>query len=1048
MADLRRRPPAGRGPGARLPSGSVRLARYGLLEVDRAARLLSGLGLWDTETQTPVDDPAAAVLSALSQVGDPDLALLSLDRVADAVDRADGAAVDRADGAAVGRDDGAPGGRDELLAALREDRDLRERLLGVLGASAALVDDLVAHPDTWRDLRGGGPVEYQPTAEELRVELLTAVGAPADGEPTWGSGGARARGAGPDVVADLRAAYRRRLLLLAARDVTDVQDVESVAAELADLAGATIAAALAMAAAALPEGAAPARLAVIGMGKCGGRELNYVSDVDVVYVAEPATPDVDQQAALRTATTLAAELMRICHAVAWPVDAALRPEGKDGPLVRTLASHEAYYVKWARTWEFQALLKARPLAGDRALGDAWSAMIDPHVWKAADRDGVVADVQAMRRRVEASLPAREAERELKLGPGGLRDIEFAVQLLQLVHGRADESLRSGTTLTALQALIDGGYIGRRDGDSLADSYRFLRTVEHRLQLQRLRRTHTLPADEAGLRWLAQGLEYRPDSRGDAVQVFSAERARHAREVRRLHEKLFYRPLLEAVSRVPSEALRLTPEQATARLGILGFADPTGALRHLEALTGGVSRRAAIQRTLLPAMLQAFSDAPDPDAGLLAYRQVSDMLGRTPWYLRLLRDEGLVAVRMAQLLGTSRYVADLLGRDPEALQLLADDGELMPRPARALRSSLRTAVGRYTEPVAAVAAARALRRRELLRIASADLLGLIDGDAVGQALSDVADAVLDAALSVARRSVAGTRGVSELPMRIAVLAMGRLGGQEVGYASDADVMFVHEATPGATESEAAAAASAVAEELRRLLSVPAPDPPLGVDASLRPEGRQGPLSRSVGSFEAYYRRWSSVWEAQALLRARPVAGDEDLMRRFAEIADPVRYPEGGLPVSGVVEIRRIKARVDNERLPRGADPATHTKLGRGGLADVEWTVQLLQLRHAHEVPALRTPRTLDALRAAVDAELIAEPDAAALAAAWRLATRVRNATMLVRGRPSDQLPRHGRELVGVTRAVGRPAGSDPGEFVDDYLRTMRRARQVVERVFYA
>jgi glutamate-ammonia-ligase adenylyltransferase len=1039
MADLRR---PGRGPATSPPPGLVtaagtrpasargRLARYGLLDAGRAASLLGpdGLGLWEPDTQTPIDDPAAAVLTALSQTGDPDLALRSLDRVA-----------------------GAAG--PELVDALRGDRAFRDRLLGVLGASAALADDLAANPGTWRDLLTDGPVEYEPSTEGLRRELLAAVGGDPGATPTWGSGGARARGAGPDVVADLRTAYRRRLILLAARDVTGMQDVEAVAAELADLAGAAVAAALAMAAADLPDDAAPARLAVVGLGKCGGRELNYISDVDVLYVAEPADAGggpapagTDPQPALRTAATLATTMMRICHTVAWPVDAALRPEGKDGPLVRTLASHEAYYRKWARTWEFQALLKARTLAGDEALGDTWGALVAPLVWRAADRDGVVADVQAMRRRVEASLPAKEADRELKLGPGGLRDI--AVQLLQLVHGRTDETLRSGTTLTALQALIDGGYVGRKDGDSLADAYRFLRAVEHRLQLQRLRRTHRLPSDEAGLRWLAQSLGFRGDARGGAVAVFSAERARLSREVRRLHEKLFYRPLLEAVARVPSEELRLSPEAAVARLGVLGFADPAGALRHLEALTGGVSRRAAIQRTLLPAMLQAFSDAPDPDAGLLAYRQVSDMLGRTPWYLRLLRDEGLVAVRMARLLGTSRYVADLLGRDPEALQLLADDTELAPRPADALRSSLRTAVGRYAEPVAAVAAARALRRRELLRIASADLLGLLDTVQVGRALSDVADAVLDAALAVALRSVAASRGGGELPMRMAILAMGRLGGAEVGYSSDADVMFVHEPVPGAAESDAAAAASAVGEELRRLLSVPAPDPPLGNDATLRPEGRQGPLSRSLTSFEAYYRRWSSVWEAQALLRARPVAGDRDVARRFEALADPVRYPDGGLSSASVTEIRRIKARVDAERLPRGADPATHTKLGRGGLADVEWTVQLLQLMHAHEVPALRTPSTLAALEAAVEAELLAAADAAALASAWRLATRVRNATMLVRGRPSDQLPRHGRELVGVTRAVGWPAGSDPGEFVDDYLRTMRRARQVVERVFYA
>jgi glutamate-ammonia-ligase adenylyltransferase len=991
-------------------SSATRLIRFGFADVERAAELLGpdGVGLWDPGTVAPVDDAAAAVLTALGGTGDPDLALLTLHRMVGAAGNAD------------------------VVEALRSDHEFAVRLLRVLGASGALGDDLVARPKDWHLLLPGGSGFGRPSTVDLRSTLLAAV----DGC------------VGAEAVSALRLAYRRALLSLAARDLSGADDVDQVAAELSDLAAGTLSAALAIAQAALPEVAAAARLCVIAMGKCGGRELNYVSDVDVIFVAEPGDPDADAHAALRTATTLAANMMQICHDVAWPVDAALRPEGKDGPLVRTLASHEAYYTKWARTWEFQALLKARPVAGDLALGERWCAMVSPMVWRAADRDGIVGDVQAMRRRVESSLSARDADRELKLGPGGLRDIEFAVQLLQLVHGRADDTLRSGSTLTALAALTEGGYVGQLDGDALAASYRFLRTVEHRLQLQRLRRTHTLPMDPVALRWLAQSMGYRADSRGDAVEAFTAERARHARDVRRLHEKLFYRPLLEAVARVPTDDLRLSPEAATERLGVLGFADPAGALRHLEALTGGVSRRAAIQRTLLPAMLEAFADAPDPDAGLLSYRKVSEKLGRTPWYLRLLRDEGRVADRMARLLGTSHYVAELLARDPEALQLFADDGDLLPRTSGALLSSVDSAVSRHDDPVLAVSAARAIRRRELLRIASADLLGLLDVSAVGQALSDVTDAVVGAALTVAIRAVCRARKLDALPVTIAVIAMGRLGGAEVSYSSDADVMFVHEAVPGADEAEAAAVASAVAEELRRLLSAPAPDPPLGIDADLRPEGRQGPLSRSLASFTTYYERWSSVWEAQALLRARAFAGDSDLASRFLTLADRVRYPDGGLSAAGVIEVRRIKARVDAERLPRGADPATHTKLGPGGLADVEWTVQLLQLRHAHAVPGLRTTRTLEALTAAADAGLVEPADVVALTAGWRLATRVRGAMMLVRGTPSDQLPRRGLELTGVVRAVGHPSGTDPGEFVDDYLRTMRQAHRAVEQVFYA
>ncbi|MDQ1653583.1 MAG: [glutamine synthetase] adenylyltransferase / [glutamine synthetase]-adenylyl-L-tyrosine, partial [Cryptosporangiaceae bacterium] len=467
-----------------------------------------------------------------------------------------------------------------------------------------------------------------------------------------------------------------------------------------------------------------------------------------------------------------------------------------------------------------------------------------------------------------------------------------------------------------------------------------------------------------------------------------------------------------------------------------------------ALTAGVTRRAAIQRALLPTILQTFADAPDPDAGLLAYRRVSDKLGQTPWYLRLLRDEGLVAVRLAGLLGTSRYVADLLGRDPEALRLLADDAELVPRGPEALRTVLGSSAARHQEnPAAGIVAARALRRRELLRIASADLLGLVTPQQVGTALADVTDAVLDTALHSATQSVARARG-GDLPMRIAIIGMGRLGGAEMSYSSDADVLFVHEPLPGASDAEAAHAASAVAEELRRVLAAPSPDPPVGVDADLRPEGRQGPLSRSLVSFAGYYERWSKVWEAQALLRARPVAGDPSLGARFTELIDPLRYPAKGLSAAEATEIRRLKARVDAERLPRGADPSTHAKLGRGGLADVEWTVQLLQMQHAAEISSLQTPRTLEALTAARDAGLVTPADHEALVAAWLLATRVRNAIMLVRGRPSDQLPRRGPELAGVARVLGVPLGGDPGEFVDEYLRTMRRGRQAVERVFHA
>jgi glutamate-ammonia-ligase adenylyltransferase len=253
------------------------------------------------------------------------------------------------------------------------------------------------------------------------------------------------------------------------------------------------------------------------------------------------------------------------------------------------------------------------------------------------------------------------------------------------------------------------------------------------------------------------------------------------------------------------------------------------------------------------------------------------------------------------------------------------------------------------------------------------------------------------------------------------------------------MFVHQPVDGAGDVEAAKAAIEVATSLRAMLAAPSADPPLAVDADLRPDGRNGPLVRSLDAYRSYYAQWSAVWEAQALLRARPVLGDADLCAAFTELIDPLRWPAGGIGDDAVREIRRIKARVDAERLPRGADPATHFKLGRGGLADVEWTVQLLQMQSGWEVPGLRTTRTIQALTAAAEAGVLTAPDADALTQAWRFVSRIRNAGFLVRGKPAESLDELAHERAAVATLMGY-AESEP--LMDDYRRITRHARQAV------
>lgn len=977
----------------RVPS----VGRLGLVEESAAAEL-SQLG-WDAE-------PYVELLWSLSRAPDADIALRTLVRLSEAL------------------------GADwpELDAALITDRALRGRLFSVIGSSLAFGDHLVANPRSWKLLKGDLKL---PTPDELR-QVFSAVIDDSGTVPT-------------DVVPALRVAYRHQLMILAALDLAPTVENErvlsftAVGAHLSDLADAALTAALQVATANVCNGDPAPRLAVIAMGKCGARELNYVSDVDVIFVGENADS---------TITRVAGEMMRLASEAFFEVDAALRPEGKAGALVRTLESHVAYYQRWAKTWEFQALLKARPAVGDRELGQRYIEALMPMVWTACEREDFVPDVQAMRRRVVSLVPADQRDRELKLGTGGLRDVEFAVQLLQLVHGRTDPSLHVASTLDALAALGAGAYVGRDDSANLTASYEFLRLLEHRLQLQRLQRTHLLPApdDDEALRWLARAAHMRPDGTRDALGVLRDELKRQNLRVSKLHAKLFYQPLLESVGPSLGFAGGLSPAAAERQLAALGYEGPQSALTHLAALVNSSGRRGRVQAVLLPRLLDWLSDTPDPDSGLLAYRRISEALADQRWFLSTLRDESAVAKRLMWVLGTSAFVPDLLMRAPEVIQQYADGPagpKLLDTDPEAVARALIASSGRHPDQVRAIAAARTLRRRELARVASADLLGMLEVEQVCVALSSVWVAVLQCALEAVIRTHTPREGTA--PARIAVIGMGRLGGSELGYGSDADVMFVCDPADGVDDTVAVKWSVTVAEQVRALLGAPSDDPPLEVDINLRPEGRNGPLVRTLGSYAAYYGQWAQPWEVQALLRARPVAGDTDLGLRFIAMIDRIRYPQGGVSPESVREIRRIKARVDAERLPRGADPNTHTKLGRGGLADVEWTVQLLQLRHAHEVSALQSPSTLIALEGARRAELIPDEDSAQLKDAWLTATSARNALVLVRGRPTDQLPGPGRQLNAVAVAAGWPS-EDGGAFLDNYLRVTRRAKAVVSRVF--
>ncbi|HEY5247980.1 MAG TPA: bifunctional glutamine-synthetase adenylyltransferase/deadenyltransferase, partial [Dermatophilaceae bacterium] len=364
---------------------------------------------------------------------------------------------------------------------------------------------------------------------------------------------------------------------------------------------------------------------------------------------------------------------------------------------------------------------------------------------------------------------------------------------------------------------------------------------------------------------------------------------------------------------------------------------------------------------------------------------------------------------------------------------------------ALLATMRAGTRRKKTSDDAMTAARVVRRQELFRIAVADLTGQLDLAGVGTALTDLTCATLQSALDIAINGVEEETG-QPLGTRLLMVGMGSLGGGEMGYSSDADVMFVHRPDQGADETEAQKQATLVVQEVRRLLGAAGPDPQLVIDADLRPEGKSGPMVRSLAGFAAYYERWSLTWEAQALLRAAPVAGDADLGEAFCELINPIRWPQGGVSARAVREIRTLKARMESERLPRGADPKAHFKLGLGGLSDVEWTAQLVQLRHGYEIEGLRTTGTLAALTAAGEAGLIPLADVQTMTQSWRFASALRNASVLWRGRQVDSLPSDLQDADGIGRIVGRKAGAGD-ELAEAYRRLARRARVAVTHSFY-
>ena len=903
--------------------------------------------------------------------------------------------------------------RPGLVDRLEVDALFRNALLLVFGASRSLTDLCLSDP---------AALEVLDDLERRREPPRTGTGETETGR---------------DDATELSRWKRLELLRIAARDLTGLDGLPAVGRALTRMASQVLDSAWRIATAAEGEGGSGQRLAIIGMGKLGGGELNYSSDVDVMFVA------ADAGAADRIARAVL-DAARLC----FRVDVDLRPEGRDGPLVRTLESYEAYWDRWAHTWEFQALIKAGPVAGDPELGRLFVERAQDRLWGRAFTSDDLRAVRTMKARAEEIVVRRGvAERELKRGRGGIRDIEFAVQLLQLVHGRHDPTLRSPNTIEALAELGSSGYVDPEDAGDLDQAYRLLRTVEHRLQLVDEQQTHTLPTDEGAQERLARVMGYRDTAEAGARELLLEHLGRQQARVRSIHEHLFFRPLLDALSspgpgqgRLTVDAREITgsmpAEAVVTRLAAFGFADVERTRQALTELTRGLTRSSRLMQQMLPLLLGWLSDSPDPDLGLLGLRVLTTDEQRATELAVGFRESPEMARRLCLLLGTSARLGEVLEHNPDLMAALGQPGGLAPRSPQALGEGAATAVQWRPRVEERQRGLLRYRRREELRVAAADILE-VDPERQEPETRVAQERVAVTAGQLTALAGACLRAALDAlapPLPFAVVAMGRFGGAELSYTSDLDLLFVYD---GSTPAEFAQAEK-LGEDLMRFLAGPTPALRIyTVDLGLRPEGRDGPVSRSLEGYRAYFERWAQTWERQALLRARYVAGDRDLGGRFVELAQWRVWSEP-LTDSERRDIRRMKARIERERIPHGEDPQFHLKLGRGSLSDVEFTAQLLQLQHG-----VRATGTMEALDELAAAGALDGDDRAALGEAYRFCERTRNRWFLIKGAPGDALPSRPEQLARLSRSLG----TAPNDLREQYRRVTRRSRSVVERLFY-
>ncbi|MFH0822870.1 MAG: bifunctional [glutamate--ammonia ligase]-adenylyl-L-tyrosine phosphorylase/[glutamate--ammonia-ligase] adenylyltransferase [Pseudomonadota bacterium] len=859
-------------------------------------------------------------------------------------------------------------------------------------------------------------------------------------------------------------------LRVGCRDLSGAADVREVMREISDLAVACIRSALSFHRQLLESkhGRPPGVLSgmgfvVLGLGKLSGAELNFSSDVDLIFLRSPEEGRTDGPKPVSVQTFYEALGLGLTRSLAevtddgfvFRTDLRLRPEGEKGELVPSVSNALQYYLDWGRTWERAALMKAGAIAGDIQLGNVFLSGLNPFIFRKFLDYSTLEEMRLMKARIERQLK-RKPTLNIKLGQGGIREIEFFVQTLQLINAGKTPGIRSKSTMESLALLNDAGLLDHDATEKLRSAYRFFRMVEHRIQINYQLQTHDIPKSLQEQEELARRMGYRGQG---ALDSFMADLDAHRSVVGDFFGGLFYagsdeeeQPDNEDVRRI-LDAIH-NDEALAAVCEDLGVFDPKESCRRIKDLVMPDERRLYsdkarhILERLAPIFLEEILRVPEPGNALIALDRYINALRPSPSYFSTLLENPAAARFLVKILGHSDFFADLLVHHPQTIDsIIGRSIALSSTDRRTLSAELTQRSAYCADYESGLDVLRIFKNEQLLRIGVRHLSGEMDSGSARSLITELAEVCLEAAVGIAAKEMAhrfGDPGPTE-DLPFVIVGMGKLGGKEMSYLSDVDVIFVFD-----PKSENVGTLSArewftrLGNRVISVLSVPTSEGIcFSMDTRLRPSGNQGPLVTSLASFREYHATTSKLWEKQALIRARPVTGPPDLRARIDEIIKECVLNTHITPPD-LSEIARLRSRMEQE-IAREDSLHVDLKTGHGGLVDVEFFVQGMTLLHGARHPEILCRNTLDSLLALRRVGLVDFDSFQTLDKGYRFLIDLEDRLRILEQRSVNRIRLEGPKLRGLARRLGYEEGNE-NALVHDYFSITRGIRGIYQSLF--